>query len=109
MEWINNSNSVDIARVLHVFREQHGATGLFGRAQDQTIPEGKAVKAVQVDGCQDVRNFGSGDVEFGKQFDLAAGDSDIHLKLARDGDEILLQHLKRHNSGLGAPVLGDKF
>jgi hypothetical protein len=78
-------------------------------AQDQTIPKGKAVKAVQIDRCQDICDFGGGYVEFGKQFDLAAGNADIHLKLARDGDEIFLQHLQRHDPGLRAPVLGDKF
>jgi hypothetical protein len=48
-ERINNPHAINLAAILHIFREQYGATGLLGGADDQSIPEGKAVKSMQVD------------------------------------------------------------
>lgn len=64
------------------------------------------MKTVQVDRCQNVGNFGCGDVEFGEKLDLSARDRSVHVQFPRDRDEIFLKHLQRHDSSSGSPVLG---
>jgi len=64
------------------------------------------VEAMQVDGCEDVCDLGSGDVELGEQFNLASGNARIHMQFPCDRDEILLEHLQRHNSSPRSPVFG---
>jgi len=45
---------------------------LFGRPYDQSIPEGKPVKPVEIDGGENVGHLGHGHVELGEQFDFSA-------------------------------------
>ena len=71
---VDDLQAVDGAGVLHVFGEEDGAAGLFGGTDDECVPEGKVVKAVQVDSGEDVRHIGNSNVELGEQFDFAASD-----------------------------------
>jgi hypothetical protein len=57
---------------LQVFGEEHPTTSLLSHPQDQCIPEGESVKAVKVDGGQDIGELGGSYLEFCKQFHLAA-------------------------------------
>ena len=63
------------------------------------------MKPVEIDGGENVSQVGRGHVEFGEQFDFSASNAGIDVQFSRDGDEILLQHLQRHNAGPGTPVL----
>jgi hypothetical protein len=89
---------------LQIFGEKHTAPSLFRRSQDQSIPEGKPMKPMKVDGSEDVRDFGGSHVEFGEQFYFPAGNLWIDLQLSRDGYKVLLEHLQGHNSGPRTPV-----
>jgi hypothetical protein len=40
---IHDSHAVDGLPVLHIFAEQHSAAGFFRRAENQRIPDGKAI------------------------------------------------------------------
>lgn len=103
---IHDLQAVDVSAVLHVFREKYGAAGLFGGTDDECVPEGKVVKAVQINGGEDVGDIWSGDVELGEQFDFAAGDGRLHMQFSGGGDEIFLQDLERDYAGAGAAMLG---
>ncbi len=48
---------------------------------------------MEIDSSEDVGDFGSGDIEFGEQFDLPAHNAGIYMQLSRDVYEIFLQHL----------------
>jgi len=63
------------------------------------------VKPVEIDGGENVSQVGRGHVELGEQFDFSASNAGIDVQFSRDGDEILLQHLQRHNAGPGTAVL----
>ena len=63
------------------------------------------MKPVEIDGGDDIRHFGRGYVKLGEQFDFSASNAGLDVQFSRDGDEILLQHLQRHNAGPGTPVL----
>ncbi len=63
------------------------------------------MKPVEIDGGENVSQVGRGHVELGEQFDFSASNAGIDVQFSRDGDEILLQHLQRHNAGPGTPVL----
>jgi len=63
------------------------------------------MKPVEIDGGENVRQVGRGHVELGEQFDFSASNAGIDVQFSRDGDEILLQHLQRHNARPGTPVL----
>ncbi len=101
-------NSLHLSRCLQVFGEENPTASLLSHAQDQSIPERKSVEAVKVDGWQDVSKLGSSNVELAKQFHFAASHRGFNVKLPRDGDEILLQHLERNNAGPRAPVLSQQ-
>ena len=105
-ERVYDTNPVDLSWGLQVFSEKHTTAGLLGSPQDQSIPKSKTMKPVQIDGGQDVGNFGSGNIEFGKQFDLPTCDARIHVQLLGDGYEILLQHLQGNDSGSRSPMFG---
>lgn len=62
------------------------------------------MKAMKVDGGKDVGNVGDSNIELGEQFDFPASNARINVQFPRDGDEILLQHLERHNAGSPTPV-----
>jgi hypothetical protein len=51
---------VEAVGVLHVLREKPGAAGLLGGTDDERVPEGEVVEAVQADGSEDIGNVGSG-------------------------------------------------
>jgi hypothetical protein len=63
-EGIHNLQAIDFSPVLHILGQEDGASGLFGGSHDQSIPEGKTMEAVKVDGGENVGDFGGGDVEF---------------------------------------------
>jgi hypothetical protein len=67
------------------------------------------VQPVEVDGSQDIGHLGSDDIELGEQFDLAAGNARLNMQLSRDGNEMLLQHLQRHDAGPRTPVRGHQI
>lgn len=67
------------------------------------------MQEVKVDGGQNIGHVGSGNVEFGEQFDFPARDALIHAQLPRDRNEIFLQDLERHHAGPCAPVFGHKI
>ncbi len=106
---VHDVKPVDCAGLLKVLRENNATAGLLGRSKNQRIPERKAVKPLEIDGSEDVGDFGSGDIELGEQFDLPARNARIKVQLARDGDEILLKHLQRHNAGSGAAVFSQEI
>jgi hypothetical protein len=99
------TNSIQFHCILQVFREQYTTAGLFSGSQDKCIPERKSVKPVEVDGGQDVGNLGSGNIELGEQFDFAARNARINAQFTCDRNEILLQHLQRHDAGARPAVL----
>src|SRR5580700_11059053 len=105
-ERVHDFHAVNRSGVLHVFGEDYAAPGLFGGPKDQSVPEGKAMEAVEVDCGENVGDLGCSDVELGEQFHLAACDARVNAQFLRDRDEILLKDLHRHNAGPGAPVLG---
>jgi hypothetical protein len=43
-----------------------------------------------------------------QQFDFAASDARINVEFASDGDEILLEHLQRHDAGARTAVLSNQ-
>jgi len=69
---IRNSNPLDALPILQVLGEKHLAASLVSRPQNLRVPERESVKAVEVDGGQDVTKLGDRNVELGKQFNLAA-------------------------------------
>jgi hypothetical protein len=105
-ERVHDLHAVNRSRILHIFGKDYAASGLFGGPKDQSVPEGKAMEAVEVDCGENVGDLGCGDVELGEQFHLAACDARVNAQFLRDRDEILLKDLHRHNSGPGAPMLG---
>jgi hypothetical protein len=72
MKGIHDTNAIDLAWLLQVFRKKHTAPGLLGCSKDQGVPEGEAMEAMQVDCRQNVREFGDGDVELRQQFGRAS-------------------------------------
>jgi hypothetical protein len=72
---------------------------LLRHSEDQGVPERNAVKAVQIDGPENVGDFWKCDVKLGDQFDFPTGDTWVKVQFAGDRDEILLEHLPGHNSG----------
>jgi hypothetical protein len=107
-EWVYDVNAIDLSRFLHVFRENYATASLFGGAQDQGIPERKPVEPMQVDSSQNVGDLGCSDIKLSQQFDFAASDTRINVEFASDSDEILLEHLQRHDPGARTPVLSNK-
>jgi hypothetical protein len=107
-KWIYDVNPIDLSRLLHLFRENYATASLFGGPQDQGIPERKPVEPVQVDSGKNVRDLGCSDIELSQQFDFAASDTRINGEFARDGDEILLEHLQRDDAGARTPVLSNQ-
>lgn len=95
--------------MLHIFGKKYGAAGLFRGADDEGVPKGKVVEAVQVDGGENVGNIGRGHVELGQQFHFASSDGRLYAQLAGYGNEIFLQHLERDDAGAGAAMFGYKF
>ena len=77
----------------------------FAARMMRASQKGKVVKAVQVDGCQNVRDFWRGYVELAQEFYFAASDCCVDAEFPGDGDEIFLEHLQRHDTGSRAPVL----
>jgi hypothetical protein len=92
-EGVHDTNPIDFPGFLQIFREKDATAGLLGRPQDQSVPEGKPMKAVEVDGSEYVRDLGSRDIELGQQFDFPARNLRINMEFPRDGNEILLQYL----------------
>ena len=82
---------------------------MLRRSEHQGVPERNAVKAVQVDGRENVGDFWRCDVELGDQFDFPTGDARVKVQFAGDRDEILLEHLQGHNSGPGAAMFCDEI
>jgi hypothetical protein len=82
---------------------------LLRRSEDQGVPERNAVKAVQIDGPENVGDFWKCDVKLGDQFDFPTGDAWVKVQFAGDRDEILLEHLQGHNSGPGAAMFCDEI
>jgi hypothetical protein len=107
-EWVYDVNAIDLSRLLHVFRENYATASLFGGPQDQGIPERKSVEPVQVDSGQNVGDLGCSDIKLSQQFDFAASDARINVEFASDSDEILLEHLQRHDAGARTPVLSNQ-
>ena len=60
---------------------------------------------MEVGGGQDVGNLGSGNIELGEQFDFTARNARINVQFTCDRNEILLQHLQRHDTGARPAVL----
>jgi hypothetical protein len=108
-ERIQDSNSVDLPSFLQIFGEKHTTPGLFRSSQDQSIPEGKPVKPVQVDRRKDIRHLRGSNVELGQQFDLPAGNPRIDMQLSRDGYKVLLEHLQGHNPSPRTPVFSHEI
>ena len=65
-ERVYDVNSVDLPRCLQIFGEKNTTASLFGSSQDQRIPKGTLVKAVEVDGGKDIGDLRSGDIELGE-------------------------------------------
>jgi hypothetical protein len=107
-EWVYDVNAIDLSRFLHVFRENYATANLFGGPQDQGIPERKPVEPVQVDSGQNVGDLGCSDIKLSQQFDFAASDTRINVEFASGSDEILLEHLQRHDAGARTPVLSNQ-
>jgi hypothetical protein len=107
-EWVYDVKAIDLSRFLHVFRENYATASLFGGPQDQGIPEPKPVEPVQVDSGQNVGDLGCSDIKLSQQFDFAASDARINVEFASDSDEILLEHLQRHDAGARTPVLSNQ-
>jgi hypothetical protein len=63
---IHDLQSVDFPSRLHVFGEKYAAPGLFRRPDDERVPKRETVKAVQVDGRENIRNVGNGYVKLGQ-------------------------------------------
>jgi len=108
-ERIYDSNTIDFAAMLEVFRKKNTAAGLLGRAENQSIPKRKSVQPVEVNGSKNIGNNRSGDVKFGQQFHFAARGAGIDMQLSRDVHEILLQHLQGNDSSSSSPVLGHEI
>gem|GEM_PF-222480 len=72
---------------------------MLRRSEDQGVPERNAVKAVQIDGRENVGDFWKCDVELGDQFDFPTGDAWVKVQFAGDRDEILLELRDDHISG----------
>jgi len=108
-EGVYDDESVDLARCLKVLAQENLASGLSGSANHQGVPKGKSVKPVEVDGRQNVGEFGYHDMEFSEQFGFAASCSRIDAQLASGSNKVFLQNLKRNHAGSGAAVLGDQI
>ncbi len=106
---IYDLNPIHLPGILQIFREKDAAASLHSRTKDQSIPKRKPVKAVQVDSSQNIRDFRSGNIELGEQFDFPACNARINAQLAGNCDEIFLEHLQRHNTGSRAPVFGHEI
>jgi hypothetical protein len=104
-EGVYNLHAIDESSCLQIFGEEHFTPSLLGHPHDQRIPEGKPVKAVEVDGGHDVSKLRSSNVKLGQQFNLAASNRRFNVQLLGDRDEILLQDLERNNAGPCTPVL----
>lgn len=107
-EGVYDFQPVNLSRVLHIFGENHAATGLFGCPKNQSIPERKPVEPVQVDCSENIGDLGGGDIEFGQQFNLAADNMCLDVQFPCGRDKIFLENLKRHNPCPRAPVFGHK-
>jgi hypothetical protein len=109
LERVNDSNPIDLAPVLHVFREEHDAAGLPCRADDQCVPEGNLLQPMQVDRCKNIGHVRCDNVELSQQLHLAARDAWIEAELSRDGNEVFLEHLQGNNTTSAATLLCDEF
>ncbi len=78
-ERVHDLNPIDFATFLKVFGKQNTATGLLGRAQNQSIPKGQPVQSVEIDGSEDIGDVWSGNVELGQHLHLAARDAGIDM------------------------------
>jgi len=56
------------------------------------------VQPMEVNSGQNIVDFKRSNVKFGEYFDFAARDKRVDMKLSRDINEILLQHLQRNYS-----------
>jgi hypothetical protein len=72
-ERIDNPHAVDDLLVLQIFGEHNAAARLLGHLQYQRIPIRKAVKAVQINGRENVADGGLGNVKLGEYLDSLFG------------------------------------
>jgi hypothetical protein len=108
-EGVYDFQPVNVSHVLHIFGENHAASGLFGCPKNQSIPERKPVEPVQVDRGENIGYLGGGDIEFGQQLNLAADNVCLYAEFPCGRDKIFLENLKRHNPGPRAPVFRHKI
>ena len=108
-EWIDDTQSIDLSRVLQVLRVEHGAASLLRSPQHQSVPERELVQAMQVNGRKNVGQAQDGNVEFSQQLDLAAGNLRIDVELPGDRNEVLLQDLQRDDPRARQPVFRDQL
>ena len=66
LEGIDDFHTLDFPAVLHIFGKEDSATCLFCRANDQSIPEGEAVKAMEVDRTEQISNVDLRNIELGQ-------------------------------------------
>jgi len=93
LEGIDDTQSIDLSRVLQVLRVEHGAASLLRSPQHQSVPERELVQAMQVNGRKNVGQAQDGNVEFSQQLDLAAGHLRLDVQLSGHSNEVFLQYL----------------
>lgn len=92
-EGVPHDNAVKAAAVLEIFGQQCRAPGTTRALHEQGIPKRDAVKAVKIDGTENIVKRDEDDDELAKQLDLASSDVGGNTELFRGGREILLEHL----------------
>ena len=97
-KWIDDPHFVEFLAVLHVFGQQDRAAGLFGHAEDERVPVGEAVESMDVDGGEDVGDFGLDQMEARVHLYLPSSRSWIKAQLPGGIDKILLKYLERNDS-----------
>jgi len=104
-ERIYYAQAFDSPLLLKILGKQYRAARLGCRPQNQSIPEGKPVKAMEIDCGNDIRDVHGGHVKLRDQFHFAAGTLWIDSEFASGYDKIFLQNLQRNYACSFPPML----
>jgi hypothetical protein len=79
-----------LSPVPKIFGQKNPAAGLLGGSDNEGIPKGKAMQAMQIDGGEDIGKFGSGYIKLCQQLDFSTSNGRIQLQLPRHSNEVFL-------------------
>ena len=106
-ERVDDFDPIHDLAVLHVFRQQHAATGLSGALNYERIPIRESAQLLKINRGENVLDRRFDDRESGIELDLAARHTRVEMQLSCSSVEVLAQDLERNHAAALPPMLHD--